>query len=116
MSGASGEEVERIGRSLAVRISRETDPITLSSLQRQLEAMEGRRKAMEIQYGNHIAYLDAQTKLVEQQNERIVQQRKLVEIAAARQALAQDRRFDGIGPYDEKAIGQAAWYKVARSA
>jgi hemolysin D len=48
-----------------------------------------RRKAMEIQYGNHIAYLDAQTRLVEQQNERIVQQRKLVEIAAARQALEQ---------------------------
>jgi len=48
-----------------------------------------RRKAMEIQYGNHIAWLDAQTKLVEQQNERIVQQKKLVEIAAARQALEQ---------------------------
>jgi hemolysin D len=48
-----------------------------------------RRKAMEIQYGNRIAYLDAQTKLVEQQNERIVQQRKIVEIAAARQALEQ---------------------------
>ena len=48
-----------------------------------------RRKAMEIQYGNHIAYLDAQTRLVEQQNERLVQQRKLVEIAAARQALEQ---------------------------
>jgi hemolysin D len=48
-----------------------------------------RRKAMEIQYGNHIAYLDAQTRLVEQQNERLVQQRKLVEIAAAREALEQ---------------------------
>ncbi len=48
-----------------------------------------RRKAMEIQYGNHIAYLEAQTRLVEQQNERLVQQRKLVEIAAARQALEQ---------------------------
>jgi hemolysin D len=48
-----------------------------------------RRKAMEIQYGNRIAYLDAQTKLVEQQNDRIVQQRKIVEIAAARQALEQ---------------------------
>jgi hemolysin D len=46
-----------------------------------------RKKAMEIQYGNQIAYLDAQTRLVEQQNERLVQQRKLVEIAAARQAL-----------------------------
>jgi hemolysin D len=48
-----------------------------------------RRKAMEIEYGNHIAYLDAQTRLVEQQNERLVQQRKLVEIEAARQALEQ---------------------------
>jgi hemolysin D len=48
-----------------------------------------RKKAMEIQYGNHIAYLDAQTRLIEQQNERLVQQRKLVEIEAARQALEQ---------------------------
>jgi membrane fusion protein, hemolysin D len=48
-----------------------------------------RRKAMEIQYGNHIAWLDAQTRLVEQQNERIVQQRKIAEVAAARQALEQ---------------------------
>jgi hemolysin D len=48
-----------------------------------------RRKAMEIQYGNHIAWLDAQTRLVEQQNERIVQQRKIVEVTAARQALEQ---------------------------
>jgi hemolysin D len=46
-----------------------------------------RRKAMEIQYGNRIAYLDAQTKLIKQQNERLVQQRKMVEIAAARHAL-----------------------------
>ncbi|WP_342724635.1 HlyD family type I secretion periplasmic adaptor subunit [Bradyrhizobium sp. B097] len=48
-----------------------------------------RRKAMEIQYGNRIAYLDAQTHLVDQQNERIVQQRKLAELTAAKQALEQ---------------------------
>jgi hemolysin D len=48
-----------------------------------------RRKAMEIQYGNHIAYLEAQTRLVEQQNERIVQQRRIVEVEAARHALEQ---------------------------
>jgi hemolysin D len=48
-----------------------------------------RRKAMDIQYGNRIAYLDAQTKLVDQQNERMVQERKTAEIAAARQALEQ---------------------------
>ena len=44
---------------------------------------------MEIQYGNRIAWLDAQTKLVDQQNERNVQQRKTAEIEAARQALEQ---------------------------
>lgn len=48
-----------------------------------------RKKAMEIQYGNRIAWLDAQTRLVDQQNERIVQERKLVEIEAARRALEQ---------------------------
>src|SRR6202021_4173765 len=48
-----------------------------------------RQKAMAIQYGNRIAYLDAQTKLVDQQNERIVQQHKMGEMAAARQALEQ---------------------------
>jgi len=53
------------------------------------ESASIRRKAMEIEYGNHIAYLDAQTKLVDLQNERLVQQRKLVEIDAARQSLEQ---------------------------
>jgi hemolysin D len=48
-----------------------------------------RQKAMAIQYGNRIAYLDAQTKLVDQQNERVVQEHKTVEITAARQALEQ---------------------------
>jgi hemolysin D len=51
------------------------------------EAATIRRKAMAIEYGNRIAYLDAQTRLVEQQNERLIQQRKLKESAAARQAL-----------------------------
>jgi hemolysin D len=46
-----------------------------------------RRKAMDIQFGNRVAYLDAQTRFVEQQNERIVQQHKLTEIGAAGQAL-----------------------------
>lgn len=46
-------------------------------------------KAMEIQYGNRIAWLDAQTRLVDQQNERILQERKQVEIESARWALEQ---------------------------
>ncbi|AUC97825.1 HlyD family type I secretion periplasmic adaptor subunit [Bradyrhizobium sp. SK17] len=48
-----------------------------------------RRDAMQIQYGNQIAYLDAQARMLDQQNERVVQSRKLVEIEAARQALEQ---------------------------
>jgi hemolysin D len=53
------------------------------------ETLTIRQKAMEIQYGNHIAYLEAKSRLVDQENERFVQERKLVEIDAARQALEQ---------------------------
>jgi hemolysin D len=51
------------------------------------ETASVRRKAMEIQYGNRIAYLEAQARLLDQQNDRIVQERKLAEIKAAREAL-----------------------------
>ncbi|WP_316213783.1 MULTISPECIES: HlyD family type I secretion periplasmic adaptor subunit [unclassified Bradyrhizobium] len=53
------------------------------------ETAEIRHKAKEIQYGNQIAYIDAETRRLDQQNERIVQSRKLVEIEAARLALEQ---------------------------
>ncbi|WP_316229200.1 HlyD family type I secretion periplasmic adaptor subunit [Bradyrhizobium sp. SZCCHNR1070] len=53
------------------------------------ETADIRRKAKEIQYGNQIAYLDAESRRIDQQNERIVQSRKLVEIDAARLALEQ---------------------------
>ena len=53
------------------------------------ETLTIRRKAMDIQYGNRIAWIDAQTRLLDQQNERTVQERKLVEIEAARRALEQ---------------------------
>jgi hemolysin D len=53
------------------------------------ETLTIRKKAMDIQYGNRIAWIDAQTRLIDQQNERIVQERKLVEIEAARRALEQ---------------------------
>ena len=66
---------------------------TITKIDAMLPLMEEeasvRHKAMEIQYGNRIAWIEAQTKLIEQQNERLVQQRKIVEIAAARQALEQ---------------------------
>jgi membrane fusion protein, hemolysin D len=53
------------------------------------ETADIRRKAKEIQYGNQIAYIDAETRRLDQQNERIVQSRRLVEIEAARLALEQ---------------------------
>ncbi|UZE48467.1 HlyD family type I secretion periplasmic adaptor subunit [Rhodopseudomonas sp. P2A-2r] len=66
-----------------------------------------RRKAMEIQYGNHIAYLDAQTRLVDQRNERLVQQRKLVEVAAARRAVEQQREQTKAG-YERQVLSDLA--------
>jgi hemolysin D len=53
------------------------------------ETAEIRRKAKEIQYGNQIAYLEAETRRIDQQHERILQLRKLLEIDAARLALEQ---------------------------
>jgi hemolysin D len=50
-----------------------------------------REKVMKMQYGNVAAHLEAQLKLSEQKNELIVQQRKAVEIAAARGALEAQR-------------------------
>jgi hemolysin D len=108
--GASESDVSRTRSSMRAQASEQV--AKLASLDRQIEQKKAeaesvtaaiakldatmpmveetasiRKRAMEIQYGNHIAYLDAQTKLVEQQSERLVQQRKLVEIAAARKAL-----------------------------
>jgi len=60
-----------------------------ASLPMVQETADIRRKAKEILYGNQIAYLEAQSHLIDQQNERVVQSRKLVEIEAARLALEQ---------------------------
>lgn len=55
------------------------------------EAAEVREKAMKLEYGNRIAHIEAQLKLNEQTHELIVQQRRAVESAAARQALEWQR-------------------------
>lgn len=55
------------------------------------ETAEVRRKAMLIQYGNLVAHLEAQLRLSDQRNELIVQQRRAIEITAARQALEAQR-------------------------
>lgn len=56
------------------------------------EAADIRRKAMAIEFGNRIAHLDAQIRLVDQKNELIVQQRKAAENTAARKALERQRQ------------------------
>jgi len=95
MRSQAGEQVAKLA-SIVRQIEQkraEADSVTatIAKIDASMPLVEQtasiRKKAMEIQYGNQIAYLDAQTRLVEQQNERLVQQRKLVEIAAARQAL-----------------------------
>jgi hemolysin D len=55
------------------------------------ETSDIREKAMNIQYGNRIAWLDAKTKLTEMQNELIVQRRHLAEVEAARGAVVGQR-------------------------
>jgi len=50
------------------------------------ETAEVRRKAVQIQYGNRIAHLEAQLRLSDQRNELVVQQRRAVEAVAALEA------------------------------
>jgi hemolysin D len=50
-----------------------------------------REKAMGIGYGNRIAHLEAQLRLTDQRGELVVQERRAVELIAARQALESQR-------------------------
>lgn len=95
MRSQAGEQLAKLA-SIVRQIEQkkaEADSVTatIAKLDASMPLLEQtasiRKKAMEIQFGNQIAYLDAQTRLVDQQNERLVQLRKLVEITAARQAL-----------------------------
>src|SRR5262249_40949815 len=55
------------------------------------ETADVREKAMNIQYGNRIAYLDAKMRLTELQHDLIVQRRHLVEVEAARNSVVGQR-------------------------
>ena len=66
-----------------------------------------RRKAMEIQYGNRIAHLEAQLRLTEQRHELTVQQRRAVEVEAARRALEQQRE-QAVAEYAAKVLSDLA--------
>jgi hemolysin D len=53
------------------------------------EQVEVRRQAMNIQFGNKLAYLEVEQRLVEQQHETLVQQHRATETRTAREALLQ---------------------------
>ncbi|WP_271607026.1 HlyD family type I secretion periplasmic adaptor subunit [Bradyrhizobium sp. CCBAU 11434] len=55
------------------------------------EAAEVREKAMNIQYGNRIAYLDAKVRLTELQRELVVQRWRLAEVEAAQRSAVGQR-------------------------
>jgi hemolysin D len=79
------------------------------------EEADVRRKAMQIEFGNRIAYLEAQAKLVEQQHELIIQRNRTGEAAAAREALQQQRE-QTIAEYAHKTLSDLsdAQQKVAQ--
>jgi hemolysin D len=64
---------------------------TIEKIQAELpllvETADIREKAMNIQFGNRIAHLEAQMRLTEQRHELVVQQRHAVEAEAARRSL-----------------------------
>jgi len=98
LTQAAGQDAKlaAIDRQIAQK-NAEADEIaaTIAKLEASLPLVEQeaeiRRKAMQIEYGNRIADLQAQTRLVEQKHELIVQRRRTVEVVAAREALERQR-------------------------
>ncbi len=71
------------------------------------ETAEVRRKVMEMQFGNRIAHLEAQVRLTEQRHELMVQQRRAVEVQAARQSL-ESQREQAVAEYANKILSDLA--------
>ena len=55
------------------------------------ETADIRSKAMQMEYGNRIAHLEAQLRLIDQKNELTVQRRRVAEMEAARLSLERQR-------------------------
>jgi hemolysin D len=90
-------KIAALGQQIAQKLA-EADEVaaTIAKLEAGLpfieQTAEVREKLMKMEYGNRIAHLEAQLKLSDQRNELIVQRRRSVEIAAARQALEAQRQ------------------------
>jgi hemolysin D len=81
------------------------------------EIADVRERAKNLAWGNVIAHFDAQLKLSEQRHELIVQQRKAVEVAAARQVL-EFQRAQALAEYTQGIVSDLAEaeQKAAQSA
>src|SRR5262249_25267293 len=95
-AGAQDAKLSAIDQQIAQKDAEAAEvAATIAKLEASLplvsEEADVRRKAMQLEYGNRIAHLEAQTKLVEQQHELIVQQQKAKAIPAARKALERQR-------------------------
>jgi hemolysin D len=89
----------------------ETIAASIAKLQASLpmvrDEAEVREKAMKIEFGNKIAYLEAAVKLLDQQNELTVEQRHAAEIVASREALER-QRSQTEAEYTHKLLGDLA--------
>jgi len=68
---------------------------------------ELRRKAMQIEFGNRVAHLEAQIRLSEQRHDLVVQRRRANEVSAAQRALEWQRE-QAKAEYAHKILGDLA--------
>jgi hemolysin D len=84
---------------------------TIAKLEASLPLIEQlaelRRKAMAIEFGNRVAYLEAEARATEQRHELEVQRHRVGEVAAARQAL-EWQRAQTESEYAHKVLGDLA--------
>jgi hemolysin D len=112
--GAPAEEVERAGAAMTAQAAEQGAKLAAIAQQIAQKAAEAeevatmiakitatlplvedlavlREKAMNMEYGNRVAHIEAQLRLTEQRHDLLVQQRRANEVSAARQALEWQR-------------------------
>jgi len=90
------QKLAMLERQIAQKLAESDEAAaTIAKLQASLPLLKDetdvREKAMNLAYGNKIAYLEAAEKLTDQQNELTVAQRHAVQVVAAREALERQR-------------------------
>jgi len=95
-AAAQENKVAAFDQQIAQKVAEAEEIVaTIAKLEASLpflaEEADVRRKALAIEFGNRIAHLDAQIRLVDQRSELTVQQRKAAENSAARKALERQR-------------------------